>query len=141
MPDKKFILDPAHDRCEIIRSNAMRYIRQLELDRPMEIIIQPFKDSLSKQQRGGFHWLCQVLGDRLGYTAGEIKEMVKRDMYGTKIVTVAGHMFEVTESSEYDSEGKKRKTDDYARLIDGIYRLAAEAGEVLPMLDKWRKAG
>ena len=132
---KRYVLHKDDQRKELIRRNAVHYINQANLDKSLEIIIRPHRMSHTEFQRGGFHFLCKVLGDRLGYTLGEIKEMVKQHVYGMRTVNCGGHTFQVTESSEVNEDGEIRDTLDYSRLIDGVYRLAGEAGEVLPILD------
>lgn len=103
--------------------------------RPYVVIIKPHVESLTEEQRNGFHWLCKMLGDELGYTLHEIKEMVKQECLGTKLVRIGEHEREVTPSSE------KLNKLQYSELIEGVYRLGAEAGVYLPTLDRWRVAG
>jgi len=134
--NKKYILHKDDKRAEAIRNNAINFIRMINLERSTEIIIQPHRKSHSDDQRGALHFLCQEFGDRLGYTLGETKEMVKKYVYGTRHVRIGDKVYEVTESSEVNEEGEPRDVIDYGRLIDGVYLLAAEAGEVLPILDK-----
>ena len=92
-----------------------------------EVIIRKRVENKTTEQRGWFHVLCQLFGSETGYTQGEIKELIKRDVLGTTLVEFAGiGKFEVVK----ESEGEDRP--GYAELIEGAYRLAAEAGIVLP---------
>ena len=146
MNEKRYVLHKDDPRKEIIRANAVNYLQNANLEKSVEIIIRPHRKSLTEEQRNGFHFLCQTLGDRLGYTLSEVKELVKKEVYGTRPVTIGGRTVEVTQSSEVNEDGELRDTLDYSRLLDGAYLLAAEAGEVLPQLDpdhywKKRKAG
>ena len=142
--NKRYILHADDKHKESVKANALSFISNLSMDKSVEIIIRRYRKSHSDEQRGSFHFLCQVFGDRLGYTKGEIKEMVKKHVYGVRTVHVGSKCFEVTESSEVDENGEPRDTLDYGRLIEGIYILAAEVGEILPALDPahWlKKAG
>ena len=142
MNEKRYVLHKDDPRKEIIRANAVNYLQNANLEKSVEIIIRPHRKSLTEEQRGGFHFLCQTLGDRLGYTLGEVKEMVKQHVYGSRTVKCGGHVFQVTESSEVNEDGELRDTLDYSRLLDGVYLLAAEAEEILPQLDPdhcWKK--
>ena len=147
MNEKRYVLHKDDQRKQTIRSNAMNYIlTSLPENKSMEIVIRQHKKTHNDEQRKGFHYLCQTLGDRLGYSLGEIKELVKKEVYGTHPITIGSRTVEVTQSSEVNEEGELRDTLDYSRLLDGVYLLAAEAGEVLPQLDpdhywKKRKAG
>ena len=106
--------------------NALKAVKDLMKEDNAEVIIRPYKENKTGEQRNWFHKLCQILGDECGYTKGEIKEMVKHEVLGTKQVTIGGKTREVAESSE--AEDRK----GYSLLIDGIYRIGAEAGIVLP---------
>ena len=132
---KNYIIHKDDQRNESIRSNALNYIRMLPLTRSIEITIQPYHKDLTKEQRGWFHQLCKILGDEIGYPLGTIKEVVKENVYGKTVVKVGNREYLVVESSEHDADGNKRKTIDYADLIEGAYQLGAEAGIVLPNPD------
>ena len=70
--------------------------------------------------------MLKMIGDETGYTAEEVKELVKKSILGTKTVTIGNITKEVTESSEsLDKRG-------YSELIEHTYRLAAEAGVIIP---------
>lgn len=142
--NKRYLLHADDNNREAIRSNAISFIMNMSLDKSVEIIIRRYRKNKSDAQRGAFHFLCQTLGDQLGYSMNEIKELVKKDVYGTHEVQVGNKVFEVTCSSEKNEQGEPRTTDEYARLIDGVYRMAGYAGESLPALDPayWlKKAG
>lgn len=118
---RKFIITSAQ-----IRANAVRAVMEIRGEDNAEVIIQPHKKSKSAEQRGWFHVLCKILGEETGYTQGEIKELIKREIMGTTLIELAGRNVEVVASSEsLDKVG-------YSELIDGTYVLAAEAGIVLP---------
>jgi hypothetical protein len=68
------------------------------------------------------------MGDELGYTLYEVKELVKGELLETTVVTIAGITRETTRSSE------SLKRGEYSELIDCVYRLASQAGVILPIL-------
>lgn len=142
--NKRYILHADDKHKESVKANALSFISNLSMDKSVEIIIRRYRKNKTEAQRGAFHFLCQALGDQLGYSLNEIKELVKKDVYGVHEVRIGDLAFEVTCSSERNEDGDPRTTDEYARLIDGVYRMAGYAGEILPALDPahWlKKAG
>ena len=97
-------------------------------DCPMMVTIEPFIEGHSDDQRGLFHSLCRELGHEIGYNEAEIKEYVKGEILGTRLIKIGDKEKEVVCSSEYDETGKKRDKISYSTLIEGLYRIAAEAG-------------
>ena len=98
----------------------------LDLERPWEVSWRVYKEDKTAEQFAFFHVLCGILGQATGYTLDEIKELVKRDILGTVIVKVGQREIEVTRPSS------KAKRDECSELIEGVYRLGAEAGINLP---------
>ena len=133
LTEKRYIL-----RSELQLKNCLRYLTEEvtlpddKQKKPYAVIIKPHVESKTEDQREGFHWLCKMLGDELGYSLLEIKEMCKRECMGTKTVKVGSCVQEITGSSE------SLNIIQYGELIDTVYRLGAEAGVVLPILDKYR---
>ena len=109
-----------------VRSNACKAVMAITGDQKLQVIIEPIKEDKTAEQRGYFHVLCGILSEETGYTAGEIKELVKIRLYGTETVEVMGRTFERLKSSE--KLGKKR----YSALIEQILIIAGEAGITLP---------
>ena len=125
---KKFIITS-----KLIKRNAINAVMEKMGEDNMEVIIQKHKEDKTAEQRGWFHALCKTLGEETGYTQAEIKELIKKAIIGTKMVKVGGYEKEVTESSEsLDKIG-------YSELIEGAYRIGAEAGIQLPNPDKWNR--
>ena len=110
------------------RALAVDLVKSITHEPLMEVIIQPHIDEHSDPQRGLFHVAVREISQYTGYTEGQVKELIKREILGTKMVKIGSVEKEVTCSSEYDDEGKKRKKPDYSELIEGAYRIAAEAG-------------
>ncbi len=113
-----------------IKHGLYQFLKTLDLTRPMQVEIKNYKESKTSEQRKAFHLLCKLFGDETGYTLNEIKELVKGELLETTVITIAGKKREVTRSTE------SLKRDEYSQLIDETYRLAAEAGIVLPILGR-----
>jgi hypothetical protein len=114
------------------REIAKNMVGNIRGDENMEVIIQPHIEKKSDEQRGWFHFLCREMSKETGYTEGEIKEYIKAETFGSTVVQVGDIQREVTCSSETDENGKARSKTDYSKLIDGAYRIGAEAGIALP---------
>ena len=110
------------------RSFAANYIAHITADPLKEVIIQDHVEGHSDPQRGLFHAAVRELSKETGYTEGEVKELIKKEILGTKIIKIGDIEKEVTCSSEYDDDGKPRDKPSYSQLIDGLYRIASEAG-------------
>lgn len=98
----------------------------LDLEKPVEVSWRVYKEDKTAEQFAFFHVLCGILGQATGYNLDEIKELVKRDILGTVLVKVGQRETEVTRPSS------KAKRDECSDLIEGVYRLGAEAGINLP---------
>ena len=122
---KLFILRGGPSRSGVI-DGLFSIISSLPDDVDYQVVVEPYKENKSVEQRNSFHLLCKIFGDDTGYTQAEIKSMVLSNTFGTKSVMGV----EVAVSSE------KLKRGDYSRLIEETYRLAAEAGVILPILSR-----
>jgi hypothetical protein len=133
--DRKFIIRKDDRNRDRIKANCLRAVSEVEAVIPgdVEVVIKKHVRNKTGEQRGWFHKLCQMLGDELGYTMGEIKELVKKDILGTREIRIGDRCTEVTESSE------QQLRDRYSDLIEGVYRIGAEAGVVLPNPDRFRR--
>ncbi len=105
-------------------------LKGLDLTKPKQIKITNYKEDKTAEQRNTFHKLCGLFGEATGYTKNEIKELVKAEVLDVTVVTLAGREVEARPSTE------EIKRDEYSVLIETTYRLAAEAGVVLPILDR-----
>ena len=123
----KIIID-SKDRRDLA-INLVQNIRKE--DCPLQVTLEPYVEEHSDPQRGKFHVLCREISRVTGYTESEVKELIKREILGTKLIKIGNIEKEVTCSSEYGDDGKKREKPSYSELIEGAYRIAAEAGIVL----------
>lgn len=141
IPEKTYILIS-----DLQLKNCLRYLTEevtLPSDtqkRPYEVIIKPHVNSLSAQQRGWFHRLCEMISNDTGYTPEEIKMMVKEREWGSEIKTGPdGKQYKFVRSSERNEQGRKTNKVEYGALIEGAYRLGADAGIVLPNPDRFTR--
>jgi len=121
---KKFFILRGNSSRSGVLNGLVSILSSLPEDVDYQVVVEPYKENKTVEQRNSFHLLCKIFGDDTGYTQGEIKSMVVSKVFGT--TNVMG--VEVGPSTE------KLKMDDYSRLIEGAYILAAEAGVVLPIL-------
>lgn len=95
-------------------------------DDDLQLAVGPARKEKSHAQRKLFHALCKEAGDHLGYTKGQVKEIVKQEHFGTDTVTDRkGRRYEVVQSSEEADRA------DYSDLIETLLRWAAENGVAL----------
>ena len=118
---RKFIINSRK-----VRTNAVNAVKTITGEENLEVIIQEHKENKTQEQRSFWHVLLKIISDDTGYTPSEVKELVKKRVLGTKVVSIGGYTKEVTESSEEQDKGS------YSNLIESTYQIAAEAGIVLP---------
>ena len=123
----KIIID-SNERRQYAADQVMKIMKEDN----QEVIIRDHVEDKTAEQRAFFHVLCRLLCKDTGYTEGEIKQLIKAKVLGTKIVEFAGIRAEVIASSEYDDEGKKRSKPSYSQLIAGAYQVGADAEIQLP---------
>ena len=111
-----------------VKRGLFNALKELDLTKPKQIAITDYKEKRTNEQRGGFHLLCKLLGDALGYSQDDIKQYAKEEALGVHTVVIAGVSKEVVKPSE------EAKRDEYSALIDCVYRLASQAGVILPIL-------
>ena len=111
---------------EQIRSNAAQAVLAIRGEDNLEVVIQEHNDDQTDEQRGFYHVLNGILAKELGASPNAMKMDIKRECWGSEMVTVRGHEFEVIMSTT------KAKKDQYSELIECIYRVAADLGVVLP---------
>ena len=112
-----------------IRANAAKAVSELTSDPIMEVIIQEHKPDKTTEQRNWWHLLIGIMAKELGYTAGEMKSVLKNEILGQKEVEYQGK----TISREASSEELKKF--GYSDLIEQTYRIASEVGIILPNPD------
>ena len=110
--------------------------------------VDPIKPQYTREEEAGFHlllteWLRMDPGITIGVE--RLKEIVCRGMWGSiRLVGPHGQDEYVAArrtTRKWDVERKeyvrsKLSCEEYAELIDFVYRMAAEDGIVLPLLKK-----
>ena len=92
----------------------------------LELEIRQRKKEKTHEQRKLWHAELTEFGRELGYTMLQIKEVVKREFFGSTLITMPnGKMHEVIPSSE------EADRYNYSELIEFTRRLAAENGVIL----------
>lgn len=114
---------------ETTKKYAKDFIDKTAEDGSMEVVVRKHKCEKSVNQRAGFHFLLKIISDETGYTVEEVKELVKQRCFGSEEKKIFGEVIFLPKSSET----LNRK--EYSELIEGVYRLGAEAGILLPNLE------
>jgi hypothetical protein len=118
-----FLDDQRRDK---IKVGLYECLKSLPADKKYRITVQDYKEQKTIEQRNFFHTLCGILGDELGYTKGQMKEVIKQELMGKEIVVICGVEKEITRSSE--ELGK----EEYSQLIETAYQVGALMGVYLP---------
>lgn len=91
-----------------------------------ELELRPRKKAKTNAQRNYFHIICEEIGKQLGYTKGQVKEMVKEYHFGEDVIqTPSGRVYRVIQSSEDEER------HGYGQLIDSALRWGAENGALV----------
>lgn len=98
----------------------------LDFRQPIEVVVRPERAEKSHEQRGYWHILLRDLGRELGYTKDEMKQVIRREFFGSRWVTLpSGERYEVIPSSE------EADRTEYSELIELTLRVGAENGVIL----------
>ena len=120
MKERKF-----HITSKTMRDNACKFVNQICQEQDAEVVIRKFKKDKTPSQRGAFHALCKKFGDELGWTLAEVKEHVKKSLYGTYSKTLGDVTTEHIKSSE------ECDRDEYNELIERLLLIASQQGVYL----------
>ena len=127
----RFIL--RKDNFKRIQDCTIGAVEDIDPDGPVMCVrIDEYIEDKTAEQRSFWHVLLGKLGDEIGYTQDEMKQIIKARVYGVKEISVAGLTLNVPAQS---TEKLSRKR--YSELIDATYRYAGEAGITLPP-PRWR---
>ncbi len=125
----KYILD-GDER----RDNAIEHIKLLDLTKPIEVHIKPYKKNRTKSQNDLIWAYYAVIGDHMGMKPDELHELMKVRVLGTEEKVVNGRTLIYPKSSTTLS------TKEMAEFISAIEMLAVELGLKLPVHDDKRYA-
>lgn len=89
----------------------------------LELVLREARKEKTHTQRKLFHAMCAEAGRALGYTPGQVKEMVKQEHFGRDSIKAPnGKTYDVLQSSE------EADRLEYSDLIETLLRWAAENG-------------
>ena len=130
---RKFILNST-----ISREYASRAVLETPIEAGKEIVIQNEVRKQTDDQRQGFHLLCREFAQwndsKLGYTPEDIKNLVKIEAFGMSYSEV--YVMGRKTVKEKCKSSTKWTRKEYSHAIETIYRLASEAGIILPELKR-----
>jgi len=105
---------------------VLRAVGAFEVDfarHPMILSIEEERVEKSHDQRKAWHALLAEFGREVGYTRGQMKSVVKRELLGSEWVTLpGGRRYEIEASSEAEDRY------GYSELIENTIAMAGEMG-------------
>lgn len=128
----------------------VKAIRDVCESNPLGAMVEvtPVEPEYSREEEKGFHWLLNqwLLMDRgITWDAEMLKSKVLMACFGAVRLIGPGGQEQLIPArrttSEWDHDKKryrkkKLRVEQYADLIDFVYRMAAEDGTVLPVMEK-----
>jgi len=99
-------------------------------------MIKQHQRKKTNSQRGWLHKLFDIYADEIGLTTGQVKDLFKIHLFGSKQVTRFGVELTVPDGSTEDLERY-----GYSQAIERFYQLTAESGVALPDADRFRREG
>lgn len=118
---RRFVL-----RNDEIRDRVHVAVDELPVDGRFSVTIEPFREDKTAEQRGYFHVLLSFLSKETGYKVEELKQLCKKEAFGSQMIEWNGREVELVVSSE------KLSREQYGQLIDTCLRFGAELGIHLP---------
>lgn len=114
-------------RDESLRKHALDLIAALSLDTPWVISWKRYRKGRTLPQNSYMHAIIDEFGKAIGYTPAEMKQVLKEELLTPKVILFRGTTRKLwPETSGMD-------TAELAEFIDGIHRIAAEQGVLLPL--------
>ena len=90
---------------------------------PLEIVVREPRREKSHDQRKLWHAMLAEIALDLGYTPGQVKQLIKSEYYGVERVRLPdGATYEIIQSSEDEDRA------GYSRLIEFTMQFCAEHG-------------
>ena len=118
-------------RDETLRAEAIKRIWQLDLARPQEVVIRPYRKNRSLEQNALLWSWYAVISEETGHTAEEIHEFCKAKFLQPHFVDIAGEVRETRRTTT------KLKVDEMSAFMDQVYAWATgELGLMLPIPDE-----
>lgn len=117
-------------KTKAIKKNCLNVIYNIKLEDGLyDVHVVKHVDDKTAEQRGWWHKLIGIMAKDLGYTAPEMKSVLKDQILGQMEVEFKGKTIQREASSE------DLKKFGYSDLIEQTYRIASELGIRLPTPD------
>lgn len=94
----------------------------LNFEKPLEVIVKPFRAKRSLDQNAKMHVMIRELADHIGYSQTELKDYLKSEYGPTKTIQIGDKQRVIPMSTaEYNRA-------EAAEIIEILYMLGAECG-------------
>ena len=101
------------ENCTDVYKNMAREIDRMLADhQDVDITIKKHMKKKTVSQRGWFHKLCEMFGEELGLTQGQVKDIAKAQILGWRHIRIGGVDIPVPDGSSEDLDRVK-----YSELI------------------------
>jgi hypothetical protein len=122
----KWLIQKAYPGTEVGRGVVIGQIagalQTLDTDKAWVVEVKQHRSRRTLPQNSRFHAMCQELGQELGYTAGELKRLVKNELGFYAIIDgPCGKIKRLESSADWN-------TERMAQAIEQLNRWAAEVG-------------
>lgn len=114
------------------RNNAIKYLRELDITKPIEVKFAVYKDKRSHEQNSLMWIYITHLASHCGYTPNQMHEELKVKFLGVDEKVVAGQLIREIRST---TRLNTKEFTDYLREIEA---LALDYGVILPSPDDYR---
>ena len=116
------------------RLNAIEYIKQQNINKPLQVDIKPYKKNRSNSQNNTMWMWYEDLADHFGYTPEELHEELKVKFLGVEEKTIGGELIRQPKSTTGLS------TKEMADFLNKIEILARNQGVALEYPDDYKFA-
>jgi len=116
---RKFILSP--DNKDAVMPNLGQYLRALDIQTPIEVLVREHKSKRSSQQNRRMHKIIGMCAKEAGYTIEEMKLTFKAELLEPlELIKVKGFRVPIYKSTA------AMNTHELNDFMEGIERLAAQ---------------
>ena len=119
---------------EVRRNNAIDHLQNIDITKPIEVFIRPYKKNRTRAQNSTIWMWYEVIGDYLGMSSEDLHELMKVRVLGIEEKTINGELIRTPKSSA------KLSTREMADFMTAIEVLAIEFGLKLPYPDDYKHA-
>lgn len=114
---------------ETRRKNAIEHLQSIDIYKPIEVFIRPYKKNRTTSQNSLMWTYYAVIGDFMGMTSEELHELMKVRVLGIDEKTVNGELIRTPKSTT------KLGTKEMAEFLTAVEMLAVELNLKLPVPD------